>query len=140
MPEKKTETCIVQINKNNITLVLVPYKYMIEHVMHDDSLFARVHGIGYWARGVEHNPRRGWLVFEHGGEVESPDKAPQEVMTTWRNGGDLPERWFCFDREFAMRVQAEAVKMYGIKYEDNMDGPSYDKAVQMAIFGKEKYA
>jgi hypothetical protein len=103
------------------------------------DIFNRPHGIGYWAYGAEHDPKLGWLIYEHGDERRPPAETPPAVLKAWRDGGDLPRYWYRLDTQTALRAQAEGVRLRGVDWYEEADAPFYDCIVQRAIFGEEKY-
>lgn len=135
---EQAENTIVQINRTNITLVIPPDEDWVKYVTQYGDIFGRTYYCGYWLAGIEHNKKRGWLAFEAVDE-KAPKRAPRAVLKAWRDGEALPERWHRIDRELALRAQAEAVKLRGIDWQANADGPFYDCIIQRALFGEEKY-
>ncbi len=62
MTKKKNDNCTVRlipdyVDPKEISLILKPDKELISTVMHNEEIFARTYGMGYWARGVESTGR-----------------------------------------------------------------------------------
>lgn len=112
----------------------------VDFIMQSTDIFGRYYS-GYWACGMEHNPRLGWLLFEHGDEVKPPREVPEKILRAWRDGDDLPKRWYRVDRATALLAFAEGVKLWGATWttDNNVDGTRYDVALQRALFGTVRY-
>lgn len=91
---------------------------------------------GHWARGVMHNKKRGWLVFEHGSDDSYNEADVREVTKLWTAGKPLPKNWHRFDAALANKAWLEGVRKFGEDWYDgdDGDGPRYDWVLQMALF------
>lgn len=111
----------------------------IEFCTRDSDVFSRNY-CGYWMRGVEFNAERGWLIWEDDERHrwgKEPNRA--EALRCWEAGKPLPTGWHRFTVETAIKAWAEGVKWRGERWYEDGDGPAYDYAIQMAMFGAQKY-
>lgn len=124
-----------------ITLTVPVDPEWINFVTAENDLFLRNY-CGYFLRGVERTKARGWLVWEDD-EKCSPGKEPnrREAFKAWRAGTTLPEHWFRFDLDFAVRSYGEGVKLRGEEWytDGQADANTYDHVIQMTLFGKLVY-
>lgn len=114
-------------------------KFWIEYCTHYNDLFY-TNRCGYWMRGIDHTNKRGWLVFESGGEVP-PGQEPflKEAKKAWREGKELPPGYFYLNEDMAIKAWAEASKRYGLDWYEETDAEREDVAIQLAILGEIKY-
>ncbi len=110
----------------------------LEHCDSTD-VFSRTY-CGFWAVGIAYTTQLGWLLFEHGGETRPPERVPKAVLDAWIAGAKLPKRWHRLDRATAIRAWEAGVRFAGERWFENGDGPRYNLAIQLALFGAEKYA
>lgn len=96
---------------------------------------------GYWMRGMEHDPKLGWLVYEHGDERKPDKKYAAEVEKLWREGKPLPPFWFRLDRRAALLAQAHGAAKWGAHWygDAHTDATSYDVVIQLALLGEVRY-
>ena len=112
----------------------------IDLVTKHTDLFHRGY-CGYWARAVKRSSSQGWLVYvDQSDNTGCPptEEAAQAARTAWEAGQTLPEDFYCWDREFAIRAWVEGVKgkRGGVDWYEKGDAGDYDAAIQMALFGK----
>ena len=121
--------------------IQIPVEGWIDYLTQCVDIFGTTYYAGYWARGVEHDKGRGWLVWEHGDTGaalgEEPDR--KAAVKAWRSGAALPKGWHRLDRDAAIRAFVEGAKKWGVEWFENGDGPRYDYCVQMALLGEERY-
>lgn len=114
----------------------------VDYVTQHGDIFGRTYYAGYWARGVDHDPKMGWLVWESDDQHrrdEEPDLA--DAHLAWREGRPLPEHWYRLDRAAALRMWEEGVKRFGVGWYDSSahDGAMEDVLLQLALLGEERY-
>lgn len=115
----------------------------IELVTNHNDLFNRKY-CGYWAYGMEHDDTLGWLVHEHDDQrtVAQVSQHPEyhAIVDAWRSGAPLPEGWYRFNKDTAVKAWCEGMKMYGYDwYEKVGDCETFDNAIQMALLGELRY-
>ncbi len=132
-----TRRLMLRVPTNAVALVSVVDPAWVLHVTGGKEGYKDAFGrgySGYWAYGVEHHPKLGWLVYEQGGSGEKPSmKMAARADAAWRAGERLPRRWFRFDVEAATKAWAAGVKRYGEGWFENGDGPRYDWALQHGL-------
>jgi hypothetical protein len=127
---KHTFTIAVEIDPN-----------WIDYLTRHSDIFGGGYA-GYWLRGVEHDPKLGWLCWEddekcaHG---EEPDR--EHAVSVWKRGVTvaLPSGWFALDAEMAVRAWEEGVKRWGVNWYEETDSTREDIVVQLAMLGEIKY-
>ena len=110
----------------------------IDFVTQGTDVFRSQPYCGYWARGVEHDEALGWLVWDKLSlnKYLAPGSELNRALAlrAWREG------WYHFNRGFAIAAYIEGVKLYGVDWFEDADGPRYDRVIQRAAFGgKERY-
>lgn len=130
-PVKHTFSITVEIDPQWVT-------YVTQH----PDIFGRPYYAGYWARGVDHDPDLGWLVWEHDDQfVHDEEPGLAEAHLAWREGRPLPPRWYRLDRAAALRMWEEGVKRFGVGWYDSNehDGGMEDVLLQLTLLGEERY-
>lgn len=104
---------------------------------------------GYWMHGCAFDPALGWLACEIGDRGLPSDEDEAAAHAMWQKSetgmgpiDELPDGWIRIDREVARRAYVEGVKQYGLGWYDapRTDANTYDRLIQMVVFGKQRYA
>lgn len=112
------------------------------------DLYQRTH-CGYFLARVElAEDKRSTLAWEdredssnHGADAEEDEMAPHaDAIAAFHAGNPLPKNYHRIDEELMVKAFAEGVKLYGIGFYEKGDANTYDTAIQMALFGEQKYA
>lgn len=120
------------------TTVSVPQDW-IDYVTKYPDVFGRPYACGYWAYGAEHT-HRGWLVYEQASEDRRPtEKETKKALTLFRRVETLPKHWHAFDLALALKAYEAGYARFGADWYETGDGPRYDWAIQMALFGEARY-
>lgn len=119
--------------------VEVPEEDWILFLIQHPDIFGRNY-CGYWLRGVEHDPKLGWLCWEDD-EQHRCDKEPDRAwaLAAWRSGSDLPTGWFRLDRAAAERAFGAGCKRWGADWFEQGDATRYDVVLQLALLGEIRY-
>lgn len=96
---------------------------------------------GTFLYGIDQDDGLGWLVFEHEEKV-SINNVPNEkkAVAAWKAGKPLPEGYYRLGVEAAKKAWAEGVKWRGVRWYELGDAVAYQYAIQLALFGEERYA
>ena len=108
----------------------------------DGHIFNSPHGAGYWLYGVTYHSKRGWLAFEfYDSEVDPhEDGVHKAAVKAWKNGEQLPERYFALTTDVVEQVFKNAIRRYGEEWlESNIDLPSTENALQWTILREIRY-
>lgn len=97
---------------------------------------------GYWLRGIELNPEKGWLCWEDD-DVHVPGREPdrEDAINAWHAGVHLPPGWYRLDRAAALRAWEEGVKRWGADWYKAAAEPDQeqDEVIQLALLGEIRY-
>lgn len=132
------------MTKVEVTLSLEVPNNWIEFVTKDSDIFMTNY-CGYWIFGMEQDDKLGWLCYQHdeGRSIHEVVAHPEyeSVVTQWRAGQPLPEKWHRLDRPAAIKAWVEGVKLWGAAWYDlpATDASSYDEVVQLALLGDVIY-
>lgn len=124
--------------------IKIPQEDWVDYLTQDSEIFNSNY-CGYWARGVDHDPYIGWLIWEddekrpHG---EEPNR--EEAIQAFReHNTTLPKNWFVLNKEMAVKAYLEGVKRWGQTWfdlgGDHNDSMGYDTVIQLALLGEVKY-
>jgi hypothetical protein len=104
------------------------------------DVFFRNGYCGYWLEGVEHDPKLGWLAYEHAAEDRhSTDEEKNEALAAWRKGKPLPKNFHALNVEAATKSWIAGVKRKGVGFYSDGDGEDYEVALQEALLGEVVY-
>jgi hypothetical protein len=104
------------------------------------DVFFRNGYCGYWLEGVEHDPKLGWLAYEHAAEDRhSTDEEKNEALAAWRKGKPLPKNFHALNVEAATKSWIAGVKRKGVGFYEDGDGEDYEVALQEALLGEVVY-
>jgi hypothetical protein len=109
----------------------------------DAEIFRSPDCAGYWMYGVEHDPKRGWLVYEFG-EDESEDfvnKDHSAAINRFKKGMSPTGMYHVIDEFFANMSFNNGVQKWGVQWRENPhhDLSEVDLVLQYTLFGKIKY-
>ena len=126
--------------KTTVTIESTVDPLWIEFCTRDRDVFG-ASCCGSFLFGIDQDDGLGWLVFEHE-ENCAIDKVPNErkAVAAWRAGKPLPKGYHRLDVGVAVKAWAEGVKWRGEKWYENGDAIAYQYAIQMALFGEERYS
>ncbi len=104
---------------------------------------------GYWAEywidiSENNSPSIKWLIYYNPNNNDSiypltkVDSYQQAYKAASAGSRKMPEHWYLFDEEIAIKAYLEGVKKWGMDWynDPNTDGRNYDTAIQLALFGK----
>ena len=126
--------------KYTLTIDLDVDPDFVDYLTRFNDIFQQIRS-GYWAFGVRPaRTRNAWLVYAQEDDAMPNLKAIAEARRAHRCGEPLPARWYLLDRDAAARAWAEGVKLWGLKWYEDVDANREDCVVQMALLGSLKYA
>jgi hypothetical protein len=95
---------------------------------------------GYWLTGIKHDPKRGWLAYEHADEDRpSTDAEKKAALAAWKSGTKLPKNFHVLDEALVLDSWAAGVERSGVDWYENGDANDYDLALQKALLGEIVY-
>ena len=128
--------------RHTFTMTVEVDPQWVDYLTQHSTIFGRPYYAGYWARGAEHDPELGWLVWEDDeqhGRGREPER--EAALRAWRAGEPLPARWYRLDRATALRMWEEGTKQWGIGWYDSPehDGAREDELLQLTLLGEVRY-
>lgn len=100
---------------------------------------------GYFLREVEvSEDGYSWLAWEFDEMPSNPrtNEPHADAIAAFYEGKPLPKHYHRIDENFMVKAFVEGVKLYGVGWYDDSrtDANTYDRVIQMALFGEQKYA
>lgn len=104
------------------------------------DLFRRSY-CGYWLLGFSYDGDD-WLCYEVEERSISGDLPNQEeAQKAWQSGQPLPANWFVLGHDVAVRAYVIGCQLRGKGWYsgEHSDANGYDRLIQQALLGTEKY-
>ncbi len=125
--------------KHTFTLTVEVDSFWVQYLTGHTDIFGQQY-VGYWLRGVDRHPERGWICWESDDQHRHGDEPNrEEAVRSWALGQPLPKGWYRLDRAAALRAWEEGVKRWGVDWYENTDAAREDVVIQLSLLGEVRY-